>query len=137
MNEIEFWVPGIPKPQGSKRGINQGGKVRLIESAGEALKDWRANVAHETAQAMSGRVLLAGALSVMLTFYLPRPKSAGTGSLPSKRPDVDKLARGCLDAMTGIAFADDAQIVTLTARKLYARPGSGTGARISIVDQPR
>lgn len=137
MNEVEFWVPGLPKPQGSKRAIPQGGKIRLVESAGDALKDWRANVAHETAQAMRGRQQLAGGLSVMLTFYLPRPKSARPDAWPSKRPDIDKLARAVLDAMTHIAFADDAQIVTLTARKLYARARGFTGARISIVDQPR
>ena len=134
--EVEFWVPGVPKPQGSKRAIPRGGKIMLVESAGDALKDWRANVSHSAALAMRGRDLLRGPLSVMLTLYLPRPKSAGRGTWPAKRPDIDKLARGCLDAMTGIAFADDAQIVTLTARKLYER-GGGTGARISIVDEPR
>ena len=37
-------------------------------------------------------------------------------------PDIDKLARCALDALTGIVFRDDAQIVDLHATKRYGEP---------------
>jgi Holliday junction resolvase RusA-like endonuclease len=43
---------------------------------------------------------------------------------PAKRPDVDKLARACLDALTQSgAIRDDAQVVMLGATKVYGLPG--------------
>ena len=43
------------------------------------------------------------------------------GALPIGRNigDIDKLCRGVLDALTGVVFADDAQVVRLTAGKNY------------------
>jgi len=69
------------------------------------------------------------AIDVDLTFYLPRPKSVSVTArpLPTVKPDVDKLERAVLDAMTmsGV-IADDAQITDTSTRKRYAddtRPG--------------
>ncbi len=36
--------------------------------------------------------------------------------------DIDNLAKTCLDALNGIAFADDRQVVELVARKASDRP---------------
>ena len=59
--------------------------------------------------------------------YLPRPKTVKR-PVPIVTPDVDKLARGCLDSLTGVAYADDALIVDLTVHKRYAdcRPPGAT-----------
>ncbi len=37
-------------------------------------------------------------------------------------PDVDKLARCALDALSGVVIKDDAQVVELYARKRYGEP---------------
>ena len=37
----------------------------------------------------------------------------------TKKPDADNLAKAILDALNGVAYPDDAQIVTLTVRKRY------------------
>ena len=68
--------------------------------------------------------------------YFPRPRAHyGTGrnanrlkdSAPlwhDKRPDVDKLARAVLDAITESGtLRDDCQVVALSARKRYGPPG--------------
>lgn len=42
---------------------------------------------------------------------------------PAKRPDMDNIIK-ILDALNGIAWIDDAQVVSILARKLYAEtPG--------------
>ena len=37
----------------------------------------------------------------------------------TKKPDADNLAKAILDALNGVAYPDDAQIVKLTVRKRY------------------
>jgi len=71
---------------------------------------------------------------VGLDFVLPRPKSAPKRSTPhaTKRPDVDKLARACLDAITGVIVGDDAQMVDLRATKRLAELGETPGVEITV-----
>ena len=78
--------------------------------------------------------LIAGPVVVTIGFYFQRPKGHyGTGrnalavraSAPPQMttmPDVDKLARCALDALSGVIFRDDAQIVTLHVGKRYGEP---------------
>lgn len=48
---------------------------------------------------------------------------------PTSRPDVDNLLKGVEDALNGVAYKDDSQIVALTSRKIY---GKEDKARIMI-----
>jgi Holliday junction resolvase RusA-like endonuclease len=40
-------------------------------------------------------------------------------ALQTHVPDIDKLARAVLDALTGIVYEDDAQVASLVATKIY------------------
>ena len=43
---------------------------------------------------------------------------------PSKRPDLDNLNKSVMDALNGIVYRDDCQVVTLNSKKVYAEtPG--------------
>lgn len=67
-----------------------------------------------------------GPVIVAITFALPRPQSAPKRvTHPTKKPDLDKLARLVCDGLTGILFADDAQIVDLRCRKVFADGAPG------------
>lgn len=66
---------------------------------------------------------------VSIGFFLPRPKRT---KLDSPRPDLDKLVRSCLDAMTGVIYADDSQVVRVTASKRWA-DAEGPGARVIVI----
>jgi crossover junction endodeoxyribonuclease RusA len=127
---IRFTVPGKPAPQGSKRHVGRG---IMVESSKE-LGPWRERVALVAHGAMNGRSLLAGAVTVCLDFVLPRPKSTPKRSTPhaTKRPDIDKLARACLDAITGVVVGDDSQIVELHATKRLSEQGETAGVRITV-----
>jgi len=39
---------------------------------------------------------------------------------PAVAPDIDKLLRAVSDALTGVGYMDDAQIVEVYASKIYA-----------------
>lgn len=136
---METDVVGIPVPQGSKRVFNG----RLVDVNHSKLRDWRALVATSLP---TQQTLLAGPVSVRLDFYLPRPKGHfGSGRnaavlrpsaplYPAVKPDIDKLVRACLDALTGMAFRDDSQVVSLHARKLFA-DGRHPGVHIEVEER--
>lgn len=119
---VTFYVHGKPEPQGSARAFMAAGRP-VITSANRNLKDWRTIV---QLAAQQHAHMHDGPVEVVLRFYLPRP-----ASLPKKvtrhvkRPDVDKLARAALDALTGVFFKDDSQVVCLVADKSYADPFVG------------
>jgi len=66
---------------------------------------------------------LQGPLRLLVTAWLPMPKSIPKkrreAALPTKRPDLDNYVKMVEDALLGYAFNDDAQIVTIEARKRY------------------
>lgn len=39
---------------------------------------------------------------------------------PTKKPDCDNIAKICLDALNGIAYPDDSQVVELLVKKYYS-----------------
>lgn len=133
---ISFFVPGIPKPQGSKRAyVNRHtGKASLVESAGQPLADWRGDVKRFAVDAQADIPPLEGPVEVSLGFYLNRPKShpKTRETWPVSRPDVDKLARAVIDAMSSVCFHDDSQIVHLTAFKEWATDGTPAGCRVNV-----
>lgn len=72
---------------------------------------------------------LTSPLLLRIDFNFKRPKSHFTskGELTrfapreyTKKPDIDNLIKFVLDALNGHLYVDDAQIISLAARKLYA-----------------
>ena len=117
---VTIAVLGEPIPQGSMRAVARG----RIVSDNDRLRPWRDTVAWMVRDTMQGRPPLTGPLQVHATFVLPRPPSAPKRRwAPEKKPDLDKLLRAAFDAATtGGAWVDDAQVVTVTAAKVYASP---------------
>lgn len=126
---LEFFVPGMPATAGSKRAFvytpKGGGKPRaVVTDTNRQGKTWRSDVqaAAIAAKLAAGSVgLLEDALRVTLIFVLPRPASISVRRrpYPTVKPDVDKLSRAMLDALTQVVWKDDAQVVRKTVAKLY------------------
>jgi len=74
---------------------------------------------------------LDGPLKITARFILKRPKKP-KNDLPAVRPDLDNYLKGLLDALNGLLWHDDAQIVEMHALKLYDEP-ERLGERIVIV----
>jgi crossover junction endodeoxyribonuclease RusA len=133
---VTFRVDGIPAPQGSKRHVGGG---RMIESS-KKLKPWRAAVHTAAVTALSGAEPLTGLpVYLRLDFVLPRPvQTAKHRPTPPavKRPDLDKLCRAVLDALTGVAYTDDSQVSTLWSTKRIAEAGEQPGVAIRIEVNP-
>lgn len=72
---------------------------------------------------------IEGPISVKLKFYYPIPQRfnkaekaearAGT-KRPVVQPDLDNVVKGCFDALNGIAWKDDNQVVEESSGKWYS-----------------
>lgn len=120
-------MPGVPVAQGSMSAYDVGTRAVVTDQKRAVLKPWRATVT--TALAAEGHAFGKDPVWVGLHFVLPRPASVKR-RLPSTRPDLDKLARACLDALTDSGVvADDGQVVVLNLSKIY---GTAPGVWITI-----
>jgi len=134
---VQFFVPGKAAAQGSKRHVGRG---ILVESSKE-VGPWRERVALAAHQVMDGTGSYIGPVRVTVRFVMPRPKSAPKTRYvyAAKRPDLDKLVRAILDAITDVCIADDAQVVELIASKELASSVDGelqVGAHITVQELP-
>lgn len=117
---VRFRVIGNAKPKGSMRAfIPKGWNRPVLTSTSSSVKTWEQTIRH-VAQDYS-EAYTTGPVRVRLRFSLARPKSLSRQVCShTKRPDVDKLARAALDALTGILWKDDSQVTSLLASKVYA-----------------
>ena len=151
MNKVvEFVARGVPQPGGSKRAfINKHtGRLVVVDDNPKA-KRWKriVAVAADDAMKLAGREVVADLpLEVTFLFGMPRPKAhwkksggltASARPWPSVRPDTTKLIRSTEDALTGVVWADDAQVVRQYATKQYAPTQDDEGFCVVIVKEVR
>ncbi len=120
-----FFIPGTPIPQGSMKIIGK----RMIHTRQRDLYAWRQAVG-EAAQG-AGITPLTGSVTVDAWFYMERKKSV-TRDEPNVRPDLDKLTRAILDALTGVAYVDDAQVTRINVSKEYAKALDSVGVCVTV-----
>jgi len=126
---LEFRVNGIAQQAGSKRAFVPKGWTRpVLTDSNRNLKSWQQLVADQASQAIdqlpaSDRALLVDGVRVSVSFYLPRPVSLPKRCVVhTKAPDLDKCVRAIFDALSGVCYRDDSQVVDLVATKRYAAP---------------
>lgn len=121
---LTMFVPGRPRPQGSKRIV----RGRLIESS-RGLRQWRRDIAMTALATRSARRSWPrlGPVAVRADFLL-------SGRL-DVRPDLDKLCRALLDGLVEAGIiADDGQVVRLTAEKLPETGAEGVFVEVRGVE---
>lgn len=135
MTELAFVVLGRPQPAGSKRAFQHPHTRQIVVTDdAKGSRSWKQEVS-SAAMSTTPRVgVFTGPVEVELRFVMARPRShMGTGrnaeqvkasapAFPIVRPDVDKLSRAVLDALTGVVWNDDAQVVDKWVRKVYGFP---------------
>jgi Holliday junction resolvase RusA-like endonuclease len=129
-------VFGKPQPAGSKRAFvnRHTGRAHVVDAA-KGSAPWKQEVAGAALRACVGEpLLLTGPLELTVRFFLARPKGHyrtgrnaallrdGAPGYPAIKPDATKLLRAVEDALTGIVWRDDAQIVFQVCSKAYGLP---------------
>lgn len=126
-----FTVYGDPAPGGSKRAFRAKNSDRIIITEdSKRSKPWRQQVAEVALALMEGREVYAGALKLTIAFYVQRPRShygkrgvnPSAPRYPAVRPDLTKLVRPLEDALKGIVWRDDQQVVVQQISKHYGEP---------------
>jgi crossover junction endodeoxyribonuclease RusA len=142
---VSFEVLGAAETKGSAKAFvpkkwadeaHRAGKAprAIITNDNPSAKAWEQRIATE-AQAVAGDGLFVGPLVLIVTFHLPRPKSAPKRVVHHiTRPDCDKAARCVLDALTGVLYHDDGQIVELHVRKQFAAAAAAPRAVITVAE---
>lgn len=152
MIPVRFRVLGTPIPQGSMKAfaIRKGGRLTggtVVTSGRDGpVRPWRQSIIDQVRD-LNLRDREAGPVRVFIEFTLDRPKSHyGTGrnagrvkdsapAYPAVKPDIDKLTRAVLDALTEAGmWMDDAQVVDLQVTKRYTVAGFPPGAGIAVCD---
>ena len=123
---VEFMVLGAPKGKERPRAAKL--RDRTIVYTPKKTKDYEREIA--TAYRTQCRGIFSGAVAIEIHAYYEIPKSASRKRVldmvsdrerPTKKPDGDNIAKAVCDALNGVAYKDDSQVVDLTVRKYYSK----------------
>ena len=140
MDRIEMMLPYEPKPKLRPRfGVRRN---RVITHTPEATKQFESSVGGYYAAVNKGFMFPKGTpLKASIEFGMRIPESASkkrsnemlSGNIQhTVKPDLDNLTKAVLDALNGVAWYDDAQIIELSVSKRYIHSPS-----IYIIIEPK
>ena len=146
MTSVSFLVPGVPAPGGSKKAFvvrTRSGafKANVVDDA-KRNAPWRSLVSVVARQAMKGQPPFRGPIALEVEFRMPRARGhyrtngALRDSAPRdhvKKPDRTKLLRALEDALSGIVWHDDTQVIGGPVVKRYVRYDEAPGAAVTVV----
>jgi len=140
---IVFEVMSNPVPQGSMTASynKKLGVSHVHHVQGSALALWRASIRLAADEAGARKVV--GPIEMRIEFGMQRPKShqilrggkyvvkmQNMYDRPTSAPDIDKLLRAVMDALTKVCYYDDSQVVALIVEKKY-----GDTTKIEVTDE--
>lgn len=138
---INFFIPGKPTGKGRPR------VCRNVTYTPKPTKDYENLVrqCYIAKYADKQPIPAKTPLSVLIIAYYPIIKSMPKKQIeiienggafetvrPTKKPDADNISKIILDALNGLAYYDDNQVVTLRIDKCYAKDESQVGVYVKI-----
>lgn len=122
---MEFIVEGDPKGKARPRFSRKSGTVYTPSKTARYEKEIR-----DSFLAAGGKMIPDGGyVTVAVDAYFKIPKSYIKGkrlaceyniNRPDKKPDIDNVLKVVLDALNGVAYEDDKQVVEVRCRKYYS-----------------
>lgn len=130
-------ILGKPQPGGSKKGFAVKGKHTgkwraVVVDDNEKSADWKGDVKSQTRKQLPPgfrQFVKDTPVCVVVYFNVLRPKfhfkkngelKPNTPKHPTKKPDGTKFWRSTEDALTGIIWEDDAQVVSQLVHKRFS-----------------
>ena len=119
-------VPGEPKGKGRPR-FSRGHAYTP-----QTTRDYEELIAHEYKRQCNYQFQDDANISLKVTAHFGIPKNVSkkvrnamlTGEImPTKKPDADNILKIVADALNGIAYSDDKQIVAMRVSKWYSYDG--------------
>jgi Holliday junction resolvase RusA-like endonuclease len=119
---IAFKVPGQPEGKGRPRATTIGGHARMYTPAKTQSYERRIWGAYREA----GGGMLEGSLQMRIVAVRKIPDSMSKikraqckGQFCETKPDLDNVLKVLCDALNGVAYKDDSQVVAITAEKRW------------------
>ena len=127
-NTLSFEIPGTPVGQGRPRFTTINGHAKAYDP--EKSQNYKAYVRMIATQAMQAIdfKMIEGACSIVIMAFFEVPKSKSkkfklaalnNKEWPTKKPDVDNIAKAIQDALNGLVYKDDSNIVYMSVSKYY------------------
>ena len=123
---MEFIVEGQPQGKARPRFSRRSGTVYTPSKTARYEKEIR-----QAYISAGGKMIPDGSYAVVIMdAYFEIPKSYVKGkrlacerniNRPDKKPDIDNVLKAVLDALNGVAYEDDKQVIEVTCRKWYSR----------------
>jgi Holliday junction resolvase RusA-like endonuclease len=130
--ELSFTVAGTPVPKARPKArimkTKAGAITASVYTPGKTVS-YENRIAAAAQATMNGSPPTQQPLDVQLTIQLLPPaswsqkrqrESVAGDIAATKKPDMDNIVKSALDAMNGIVYRDDAQIVRLLVIKVYS-----------------
>lgn len=124
---LTFIIPGAPYGKGRPRIGKVGAHARMFTP--EKTVNYENLVRHSAFLAMDGAPLLEGPILVRMNIGCTIPASwsnkkraqALNGEIfPTTKPDIDNVEKAIFDAMNGVVWRDDVQVVDVIKQKRYS-----------------
>lgn len=128
LEPVTVSLAGVPQGKGRARAYRKGNHIGHYTP--ERTRSYEGMVRTAAMVEMGSRSPIEGPVEFVLRAVFPVPTSwsgrkrqqALVGDLkPAKKPDLDNIAKAVTDALNGVVFADDAQIVRMTLEKRYGQ----------------
>ena len=134
MNSVAFTIPGPPQGKARPKVVRIKTGASVTYTPDKTVRYEELTRSRYQAAAHGFKFSDDAQLAVMIIARYPIPKSKskkikfamGAGQIkPAKKPDCDNIVKIVCDALNGIAYRDDAQIVEVQMAKEYAdEPGT-------------
>lgn len=115
MKHIDFTVPGPLRGKGRPRFTKAGHTFTP-----QTTREYEDLIRACYLEKMAGGKLDDGPVLVAIAAYYKRGRGDKGANVPTKKPDIDNIVKIVLDALNGVAYADDKAVVRVDARKQFS-----------------
>jgi Holliday junction resolvase RusA-like endonuclease len=127
---MTYMVEGNPIGKGRPKFARRGNFVSTYTPT--KTRDYETVIKEAAQKAMGSNELLETPVTVAIYITVPVPQSYSKKRIeaclngsekPTKKPDIDNVAKCFLDAMNDVIYKDDTQVLTLHVTKVYGTVG--------------
>lgn len=141
--EIYLKIDGDPVGKQRPRASGINGKIYTPRKTKEYEKKIAEEFIKSKQKKIEGKVPIT--VQILAEYRIPKSDSKKIKEkkiegleMPTKKPDIDNVIKICCDALNGLAWEDDAQIVRIHAMKVFTENPSVTiWARQNIIEQEK
>lgn len=130
MKSVRFHVPGKPQGKARARTFKNRYTGKSVSMTPDNTALYENFIKQQYLQSAEGTFFEAGtpvAIHMVIRFLPTKSVSKKKQAqmlegaiLPLKKPDIDNVVKVICDALNGVAYHDDTQVVVLNAKKVYS-----------------